>query len=101
ADSQSYCHQVHPEDRERVCARLHEILAGTNGHRIEYRIVRPDGEIRWLECFAKVFACGSEQVVRLVGVCADITERIESGRALERAYAEINLLKDQLQQENI
>jgi PAS domain S-box-containing protein len=101
ADAQSYCHQVHPEDRERVCARLHEILAGTAGHRIEYRIVRPDGEIRWLECFAKVFPDGSGHVVRLVGVCADVTERKEAEGALERAYQEIQALKDQLQDENI
>jgi PAS domain S-box-containing protein len=101
SDAQSYCHQVHPEDRERVCAQLHEILAGTPGHRIEYRIVRPDGASRWLECFAKVFPYGSGQVVRLVGVCADITERMEAERALARAYEEIQLLKDQLQDENI
>jgi PAS domain S-box-containing protein len=101
ADAQSYCQQVHPEDRERVCARLHEILAGTAGHRIEYRIVRPDGEIRWLECFAKVFPDGSGHVVRLVGVCADVTERKEAEGALERAYQEIQALKDQLQDENI
>ena len=69
SDAQSYCHQVHPEDRERVCAQLHETLAGTNGHRIEYRIVRPDGEIRWLECFAKVFPDASGHVVR-VWACA-------------------------------
>jgi len=101
SDAQSYCHQVHPEDRERVCAQLHEILAGTNGHRIEYRIVRPDGESRWLECFAKVFPDASGDVVRLVGVCADVTERKEAERALERAYQEIQALKDQLQEENI
>src|SRR5882724_7308866 len=101
ADAQSYCHQVHPEDRERVCAQLHEILAGTAGHRIEYRIVRPDGVIRWLECFAKAFPDAHGDVVRLVGVCADVTERKEAEGALQRAYQEIQALKDQLQDENI
>jgi len=101
AAAQSYCNQVHPEDRDRVCAQLQQILAGTAGHRVEYRIVRPDGEIRWLECFAKVFPDGSGHVVRLVGVCADVTERKEAEGALERAYQEIQALKDQLQDENI
>src|SRR6185295_19312623 len=78
-----------------------EILADTDGHRVEYRIVRPDGESRWLECFAKVFPDASGDVVRLVGVCADVTERKEAERALERAYQEIQALKDQLQEENI
>jgi PAS domain S-box-containing protein len=100
-DAQSYCSQLHPEDRDRVRAQLHEILAGTDGHRIEYRVVRPDGEIRWLECFAKVFPNASGHVVRVVGMCADVTERKEAERALERAYQEIQALKDQLQDENI
>jgi PAS domain S-box-containing protein len=99
--AQGYCKHVHPEDRDRVCAQLNEILAGTAGHRIEYRILRSDGEIRWLECYAKAFPCARGNVVRLVGVCTDITERMEARRALERAYEEIHLLKDQLQQENI
>src|SRR3954452_23028432 len=81
AAAQSYCNQLHPEDRDRVRAQLHEILAGTDGHRVEYRIVRPDGEIRWLECFAKVFPDASGHVVRVVGVCADVTERKEAERA--------------------
>jgi len=101
AVAQSYWSQLHPEDRDRVCAQLREILAGTDGHRAEYRIVRPDGEIRWLECFAKVFPNASGHVVRVVGVCADVTERKDAEGALERAYREIQALKDQLQDENI
>jgi formate hydrogenlyase transcriptional activator len=101
SDAQSYWSQLHPEDRDRVRAQLYEILAGTDGHRVEYRIVRPDGEIRWLECFAKVFPNASGHVVRVVGMCADVTERKEAERALERAYQEIQALKDQLQDENI
>src|SRR3954454_19036977 len=99
--AQSYWSQLHPEDRDRVQAQLQQILAGTDGHRLEYRIVRPDGGIRWLECFAKVFPNASGHVVRVVGMCADITERREAEGALERAYEEIQLLKGQLQEENI
>src|SRR6478672_5982926 len=53
------------------------------------------------ECFAKVFPTADGHVVRVVGVCADVTERKEAERALERAFEEIQALKDQLQQENI
>ena len=101
ADAQSYCGQLHPEDRDRVRAQLQEILAGTDGHRVEYRIVRSDGEIRSLECFARVFPNASGHVVRVVGVCADVTERVEAARALARAYQDIQALKDQLLEENI
>ena len=40
-------------------------------------------------------------LVRVVGMCADVTERKEAERALKRAYEEIQRLKRQLQQENI
>jgi PAS domain S-box-containing protein len=100
-NAQSYWSQLYPADRDRVQAQLYDILAGTDGHRVEYRIVRPDGEIRWLECFAKVFPNASGHAVRVVGVCADVTERKEAEGALERAYQEIQALRDQLQEENI
>src|SRR3954463_3687993 len=99
--AQSYWSQLHPEDRDRVQAQLQQILAGTDGHRIEYRIVRPDGESRWLECFAKGCSHASGHVGPGVGVCADVTERKEAEGALERAYQEIQVLKEQLQEENI
>jgi PAS domain S-box-containing protein len=100
-DATSYCSQLHPEDRDRVRAQLQEILAGTDGRRVEYRIVRPDGVIRWLECFARVFPNASGHVVRVVGVCADVTDRVEAARELERACQDIQALKDRLQDENI
>ena len=64
---------VHPDDRARVAASLSKQSEG--GYDEEYRIVRPDGSIRWIR--DQAFPIGDEagQVYRIAGVAADITER--------------------------
>jgi len=64
---------VHREDRTRVA----EAIAATpaRGHHDEtYRILRPDGTIRWIHDRAYSVRDGSGQVLRLVGTAEDITE---------------------------
>ncbi|BBA32572.1 hypothetical protein sS8_0607 [Methylocaldum marinum] len=65
---------VHPEDRERMRNTLKELLE-RGSLTVEYRIRRPDGEIRWLEDRVKVIYDKSGKPVRLDGVASDITER--------------------------
>ncbi|MFB3739944.1 MAG: SpoIIE family protein phosphatase, partial [Candidatus Velamenicoccus archaeovorus] len=56
----------------------------------DYRIVRPDGAVRWLSARGRVLTEGSTPV-RMVGICADITERkeLEQRLALKDAVAEV------------
>ncbi len=64
---------VHSEDRPRVA----EAIATTQarGHSDEtYRIVRPDGTVRWIHDRAYSVCDGSGRVLRLVGTAEDITE---------------------------
>ena len=65
---------VHPEDREAMraaYARLDEASSYTQ----EYRIVRPNGEIRWVEERARAICNDKGQLLRLDGVVIDISER--------------------------
>ena len=64
---------VHPDDRERVRADVRAALEHGE-HRTEYRIVRPDGAVRWVEGRGVVFYDAAGRPERLVGVCADVTE---------------------------
>lgn len=63
---------VHPDDHSRVEAVLN------NQHEQEFRIIRPDGTVRWI--FGRSFPIHDEagEVYRLVGICEDITERKET-----------------------
>jgi two-component system, cell cycle sensor histidine kinase and response regulator CckA len=70
---------VHPEDRERIAAairRAHD-PAGNGMFDVEQRIVRPDGEVRWLVTRSQTVFEGvgdARQPVRTVGAVLDVTE---------------------------
>ena len=66
---------VHPEDRQQF-SRIRE------GQRTEFRITRPDGNVRWVR--ARVFPIQDEsgQLYRLVGIAEDVTEQKQTLAAL-------------------
>ena len=64
---------VDPEDRERVRTSVRAALE-RGEDRTEYRVVRPDGGVRWIEGRAVAFYDGDGRPERLVGVCVDVTE---------------------------
>ncbi len=74
ASPRSWVEAIHPEDRGRV----HEQLARgarAQQYAFEYRMVRPDGSIRWVADRAFELRDASGEVYRLVGVAEDITDR--------------------------
>ncbi len=73
---------VHPDDRERMQKTLGELLE-TGTLTAEYRILRPDGEIRWLEDRVKVIYDKAGNPMRLDGVASDITERKKYEASIE------------------
>lgn len=96
---------VHPDDRLRVTQWLARVLA----HKpltLKYRIVRPDGEIRWLEDRARTARDAEGRALRLDGVATDISERKASDERIEYlanydALTDLpnrNLLMNRLQQ---
>ena len=75
--------RLHPDDRER---RERALAAAwqTGVHSAEYRVLRSDGEVRWVSSRGRVVhtADGSE---RMLGVVGDITEQKRAVEALEAA----------------
>jgi PAS domain S-box-containing protein len=73
---------VHPEDRERVRAAMVSAVSQPQPFEAEYRIVRPDGEVRRLYGRAEVALASSDadavNVAGLRGICQDVTERSEA-----------------------
>jgi two-component system sensor histidine kinase/response regulator len=81
-DPRSFLTAVHPEDLERVIADLRLKKIGKPFDH-EYRIIRPDGSIRWIRDRGFPVPDGAGQVTRFVGVAQDITERMKTPDALE------------------
>jgi PAS domain S-box-containing protein len=65
---------VHPEDRERVAQLTSGILKAGSAD-MEYRILRPSGEVRWLRYRARVVKEAGSKAIRIDGISSDITER--------------------------
>ena len=88
ADSRSWLEGVQPEDVGRVTAAL-DRQAETGGFDEEFQVVRPDGSIRWV--WDRGFAVKGEsgQVLRVIGLAADITERKQAEQALRQAREEL------------
>ena len=83
----SWFKAIHPEDRDEVATSLPSQVKGDYDK--EFRVVRPDGEIRWVRDIAFPVKDKSGKVYRVCGVAEDITERKESEdklRLYERVY---------------
>jgi PAS domain S-box-containing protein len=74
ADRSLWTNSIHPEDRE-VALRAAELTNESGGFEFEYRIVRPDGEERWIHSRGRALRDEAGRAYRLAGVCADITRR--------------------------
>jgi diguanylate cyclase (GGDEF)-like protein/PAS domain S-box-containing protein len=84
ATFEGYLERIHPDDQERAQAIIGRALADHRSFSFEERIVRPHGEVRLLESQGEVVTDSDGNVVRMVGVCHDVTER----RAAEQAAVE-------------
>ncbi|MES1166196.1 MAG: PAS domain S-box protein [Verrucomicrobiota bacterium] len=78
---EAYQSDIHPDDRAWVLAAVEQNIEQGVEHQLLYRIVRPDGAVRWLEAFGTFVHDGDGKPMRLMGVCSDVTERIENEEA--------------------
>ncbi|MEI8042868.1 MAG: PAS domain S-box protein [Verrucomicrobiota bacterium] len=82
----SWLAAVHPEDRERVRQRTLQDQS-TGAYDVEYRIIRPDGSIRWIRDRAFPVCNARGEVFRIAGVAEDITEWRTSREILQTQAA--------------
>lgn len=75
-DNQFVYDHTYPEDRELVKQRIRKAIApgGSGSCVIEYRIIRIDGDIRWVKAQGKTFFNSNNIPVRFIGTMADITD---------------------------
>jgi PAS domain S-box-containing protein len=73
---------VHPDDRERVQRDVGTSVEQVEEYKSEFRIVRPEGAVRFLISHGKVYCDVSGRPSRLTGVSWDVTERQEAEERL-------------------
>ncbi len=74
---------IHPDDREQIHASLDRALQAQGFFEAEFRVVLPDGELRWLSGYGDVVRDPVGEPLRIVGVNQDITERKRTQEALQ------------------
>ena len=69
---------VHPEDWMSLTEVAQEMAKGARTQQIEFRVVRPNGEVRWCIGTAAASVDDKGKLVRINGVTIDITDRKEA-----------------------
>ena len=82
---EEFLQSVHPEDRSRVEEAVRLSIEEDVPYCCEHRIVRPDGEIRWMLETGGVIRDEDGLAYRMVGVVQDITPRRMTEQALENS----------------
>ena len=83
---------VHPADREHVQKAYDKFLTGGDEWQVDYRLIRDDGEIRWIREMGKVHLITHGIPEQTIGVMQDITEQ-------KKAEKEIIEARDTLEQQ--
>ena len=90
-----YLRAIHPEDAETAAAAWREASAAGSVLRVEQRMLRPDGTVRWVQTRAVPVRNPAGEVDGFVGTVADVTELIEGRAAAQAREAFISGLIEQ------
>ena len=77
--------EMHDDYCERVMSEIRTAVDERRDHHVEYRIVRGDGTIRWVEGRGQLVCDDAGRPDRMVGVCLDVTERKHAEETLRLA----------------
>ena len=89
---------VHPEDKDGVRSAYERWLSGEGSGRLDvtFRIVRPDGETRWIHSRGTLIRDKHGKPYRASGIAEDVTEEKRAQEALANAQTELRARQDML-----
>jgi PAS domain S-box-containing protein len=82
---------VHPEDRAGVLKVAEEAVKKLGRFHLDYRVIRPDGQLRYIHGEGEVIRDEGGQPRRTVGFLQDVTEQILAKTALEKANRSLEM----------
>jgi PAS domain S-box-containing protein len=96
---EKYVRSIHPDDVQNVMSSLQRSVQTGEPYKADYRVVQPDGALRWVAARGQVERDRSARAARMPGVLVDITERKaleEDLRLRVEELAEANRRKQEL-----
>ncbi|ASU32031.1 PAS domain-containing protein [Mucilaginibacter xinganensis] len=94
ATFEGYQELLHPDDRERVYNIISNVLNSKQDVEFEERIIRPNGEMRYLKSWGKLKSDASGVPVEMIGACLDITESKKTQQELQSGESRLRALAD-------
>jgi PAS domain S-box-containing protein len=91
---ESFVEPVPAGDRERLVAYMDRVSRGEQAGKLEYRIIQPNGNVRWLLAHAVPIRNQHGDVYRIGGVALDITESRDAQMALEEIAERLQKLTE-------
>lgn len=92
---EAFVNAIHPDDRDMILAHYARLLASDQDSvRYSFRIVRPDGRVRWIESIARVVRDEQRRPLVVTGVNLDTTDAKESQDELRQREAELRSLTE-------
>lgn len=82
--------RIHPEDLSHVAASVEEARERHSRYDCDFRIVWPDGSVRWVSSIGDFHYDAQGAPVRMIGVLRDITDRKQAEEALREADRQKN-----------
>jgi PAS domain S-box-containing protein len=76
---------IHPDDREKAAKAVEESTSSGKPYRIEKRIVRPSGEVRWVRSEGEIIFNDNREPEKLIGSFLDITEQKNAREELKNS----------------
>ena len=87
---------IHPEDQEYVTRMVWEALETNDDYNIDFRIIRADGAMRFLNSQARLYRDTQGRPQRMVGSVLDITDRKNYERELQESEQQLRRLTAEL-----
>lgn len=73
-DLEKFARSLHPEDRDSVIKRFNQALRNSREYKNEFRILLPDGSMKWIRDEGKLKKDDENNIIAIEGICQDITE---------------------------
>ena len=83
---------IHPADLPNVLAKIQQCVEQRTDYGIEYRIIKPDGSLCWIEARGRLFLDAQGSPTRMAGVCMDVTLRKLADEKLQDETRVLELL---------
>jgi PAS domain S-box-containing protein len=86
---EEWLQRIHPEDRAKFLEVFNRAIAQKSEYEVEFRILLPDGTVKYIRTVGRPVLKAPGDLVELVGSATDITERRQAEEGLRQAQADL------------